>query len=65
MSKKTISLVAIIVGAILALISLIADYIGVGSYPGINYAQLGGIAAGLLIVLIGLRLRREKVEKEQ
>ena len=65
MSKKTISLVAIIVGALLALISLIADYIGIGSYPGINYAQLGGIAVGLLIVLIGLRLRREKVGKEQ
>lgn len=65
MSKKTISLVAIIVGVIVALISLIADYIGIGSYPGINYAQLAGIAVGLVIVLIGLWLRRTKIEKEQ
>ena len=65
MSKKTISLIAIIVGVIVALISLIADFIGIGSYPGINAAQLGGIAVGLLIILVGLRLRRTKVEKEQ
>jgi len=65
MSKKTISLVAIIVGIILALISVIADFIGIGSYPGINYAQLAGIAVGLVIILVGLRLRRSVAEKEQ
>jgi uncharacterized membrane protein len=65
MSKKTISLIAIIVGMILALISLLADFIGIGSTPGINYAQLAGIALGLVIILVGLRLRREKVAKEE
>ena len=65
MSKKTISLIAIIVGILLALISLTADFIGIGSYPGINYAQLAGIAVGLVIILVGLRLRRSKVEKQQ
>ena len=64
MSKQKISLIAIVVGVIVALISLTADFIGIGSYPGINYAQLGGIAVGVLMILVGLRLRRTKVEEE-
>ena len=64
MSKKTISLAAIIIGLIVTLISLMADLVGIGSYPGINYAQLGGAAIGLIIVLIGLLLQRKKGEKQ-
>lgn len=58
MSKKTISLVAIVAGAIITLVSLLADYIGIGSYPGINYAQLAGAGVGLVIVLVGIFLLR-------
>lgn len=65
MSKKTISLAIIIFGLLVTIISLIADFIGIGSYPGINYAQLGGIVVGLIIVLIGLILIRKKGEKKQ
>ena len=54
MSKKTISLIVIAIGLVLTLISLIADFIGIGSYPGINNVQFTGILVGLLIVLIGL-----------
>lgn len=64
MSKKTISLAAIIIGLIVTLISLMADLVGIGSYPGINYAQLGGAALGLILVLIGLLLLRKKGEKQ-
>ncbi len=64
MTKKTISLAAIIVGLIVTLISLLADLIGIGSYPGLNYAQLGGAGIGLILVLIGLLLLRKKGEKE-
>jgi hypothetical protein len=64
MNKKTISLVAIVVGATLALVSLTADFIGIGTYPGINSAQLIGAAIGLLVILIGLRLRRITQKKE-
>jgi len=64
MSKKTISLAAIIIGLIVTLISLMADLVGIGSYPGINYAQLGGAAIGLIIVMIGLLLQRKKGEKQ-
>ena len=60
MNKKTIGLIAIIVGGLFALISLTADFIGLGSYPGINSAQLLGIAIGLGTVLVGIWLRRVK-----
>jgi hypothetical protein len=63
MSKKTISLVAIILGVVVTLVSLTADLIGVGSYPGINWAQLTGTALGLILILLGLRLRRLEGEK--
>jgi hypothetical protein len=36
MSKRTIGFVLIVLGAILAIVSLAADAIGIGSYPGIN-----------------------------
>jgi cytochrome c biogenesis protein CcdA len=64
MSKKTISLIAIILGVIVSLGSLTADLIGIGSYPGLNWAQLTGIAIGLILILLGVRLRRFEAEKE-
>jgi uncharacterized membrane protein len=63
MNKKTISMITIIVGVIVTLVSLIADFIGIGSYPGINNAQLAGIAIGLVIVLVGLYLLRAEKKK--
>ena len=59
MSKNTINLILMIGGALLALVSLLADVIGIGSYPGINYAQIGGAVVGVLFILLGfLRYRR-------
>ena len=54
MSSKTINLVLIIAGALLLLLSLLADLIGIGSYPGINWVQILGAAAGLVIILLGI-----------
>ena len=67
MNKKTLSMVAIVGGALLALVSLTADFIGIGTYPGINSAQLIGTAIGFLAILVGLRLRRitQKNEDQQ
>lgn len=69
MNKKTIGLIIIIVGGIIAVVSLTADYIGLGTYPGINYAQLTTATLGLLIILVGIWLRSakrsiEKIEEE-
>ena len=46
MSKKTISLVLMVGGALLALVSLLADLVRIGSYPGFHGAQIGGLVAG-------------------
>lgn len=62
MSRKTISLILIIGGVILTLLSLTADLIGIGSYPGINWAQLTGAVVGLAALIFGYRLGRSKVE---
>ncbi|HOE69599.1 MAG TPA: hypothetical protein PLE10_03665 [Brevefilum sp.] len=65
MSKKTVSLIVIVIGFLFAIVSLVADYIWVGSYPGINSAQIAGIVGGILAALIGfvfLRLANKKKE---
>ena len=64
MSKKVISLIFIILGGILLILSLIADLIGIGSYPGINWAQILGAAAGLAALLFGILYGRSKPEKK-
>ena len=66
MSKKTVGLIFIVIGFLFAIVSLIADYIGIGSYPGINSAQIAGIVGGILTALIGFFLfRLTKKKKEQ
>lgn len=54
MSQKTIGWVVMIAGAVLLILSLIADLIGLGSYPGMNWAQITGAVVGLVLLLAGL-----------
>jgi len=56
MSKKIVSIVLMVVGVILIGLSLGADLIGIGSYPGINWAQLTGAAIGLAVLGFGIWL---------
>lgn len=65
MSKKTISLILIIGGGLFALLSLIADFIGIGSYPGINWAQITGMALGLAVLIFGLWFRTARIKKDK
>ena len=58
MSKRTINLVLKAIGLILIGISLGADWIGIGSYPGINWAQLVGAVGGLVVLVYGFWLSR-------
>ena len=64
MSKKVISLIFIILGGILLILSLTADLIGIGSYPGFNYAQILGAAAGLAAFVFGFWYGRTKPDKK-
>ena len=54
MSSRTINLIIIIAGGLLFFISLLADVIGIGSYPGIHWAQILGAAAGLGVLVLGI-----------
>jgi hypothetical protein len=56
MTNRTIRLILIFVGALILIVSLTADLIGLGSYPGLNWAQLTGAAVGLVMLLIGIWL---------
>jgi uncharacterized membrane protein len=58
MSKRTINLVLMAIGLILIVISLGADLIGIGSYPGINWAQQAVAVGGLVVLVYGFWLSR-------
>jgi len=64
MSKKAIRLIIIILGGILLILSLTADLIGIGSYPGFNWAQLAGIGVGLAALIFGIFYGRSTPEKK-
>lgn len=57
-SRKIVSWVLIIGGLLLIIISLGADLIGIGSYPGIHWAQIAGAGVGLAALIAGGWLRR-------
>ena len=65
MSNKITGWLGIIGGLVLVILSLVADLIRIGSYPGINYAQLIGIGVGLIVLVLGyVVLRREQKPQE-
>ena len=53
MQKKALGLVLTVVGIIVLLLSLFADLIGIGGYPGIGTKQVVGIIVGVVIIGIG------------
>jgi len=54
-----------IAGLIIVVVSLLADIIGIGTYPGFNNTQLAGILVGLAFVIIGYLLRRLKPKEKK
>ena len=64
MRKKLISWLLIIAGVLLIVVFLGADLIGIGSYPGINYAQIIGAAVGVVVSIIGIWYLLRKPKKE-
>ena len=63
MSSKTINLLLVFIGGLLIIVSLLADVIGIGSYPGINWAQIAGAVVGLALVVIGI-IRPRLIKKD-
>jgi hypothetical protein len=65
MSNKLVGWIGIIVGVLLILISLGADLIGIGTYPGINSAQLVGMAGGLVVLALGVFVLLKKQKPKE
>ena len=65
MSQKTVSMMLVIAGILLAGMSLLADTLGIGIEIGFGWKQLAGLIVGLAAVLVGLwmLLRKEKEKK--
>jgi hypothetical protein len=59
MQKKRLSLILIVVGIIILLVSLLADVIGIGGYPGMGYKQIIGAIVGAVISIVGFILYRK------
>ena len=59
MSNRTLGLVLVIGGVLLALVSLGADPAGLGRHPDFGWKQILGTVIGTVIAVAGLRdLRR-------
>ena len=65
MSKRTISIVLIVLGMVVLILSLAADLLGIGHYPGINGAQILGAAIGVVIEVAGIWLALSLVAKKK
>jgi len=56
MNKKTMNTAILVIGIAVLLVSLFADPIGVGDFPGFGRDQTIGSIAGALVAAIGLYL---------
>jgi hypothetical protein len=52
------ALVIVVLGVLLALVSIFADALGVGGQPGFGWKQTIGLVVGLALVGVGLWWRR-------
>ena len=58
MTQRQSALLSLVVGALLVLVSLFADALGVGGQPGFGWKQMGGLVIGVALVAFGLWRRR-------
>ena len=63
MSKRTLGIIIIILGLLLAIVSLAADALGIGGAPGIGWKQILGTVVGVLIAVGGVWWGWGKAEK--
>lgn len=61
MGNKSIGVLLLIVGVLLAALSLLADVIGIGGQPDvIGWKQLLGAGAGVVIAVVGVIMARRR-----
>lgn len=59
-TKKTVGVTLIIVGIVFLIMSLILDTVGIGSSPGFGNNQITGAVMGVLMIIVGWILTRQK-----
>jgi hypothetical protein len=62
MSQKNLSLILVIGGFVLLVVSLLADVLGVGNRPGFGWKQFSGTTVGVASGLVGLWMLFRKKE---
>jgi len=62
-NKKKAGMVLLIIGLILLLLSVLADFIALGRSPGFGPRQITGIIVGAIVLLIGILLIPKKVQQ--
>ena len=60
MDKKTLGIVLLIVGIIVAAIFVTADITGLGSHPVFGPTQIAGTVVGAIAFVVGIVLTRRK-----
>jgi hypothetical protein len=58
--KKTAGIVLLVVGIVILILSLLADPIGIGGWPGFGRYQMVGIIVGAIVTVVGLVLTLKK-----
>jgi uncharacterized membrane protein len=53
-SRQARSWVMLVVGVVLAIISIFADRIGLGASPGFGWKQTLGLLVGVALIVLGL-----------
>lgn len=54
MPQKRVGRLMWIAGVLLFLVSVAADYLGIGGAPGIGWKQIAGIVLGAAVATVGL-----------
>jgi hypothetical protein len=65
MSKRTIGIMLIALGTIIAVVSLAADAIGIGGQLGFGWKQQLGTAIGVIVALAGFWLGLSKPNQQK
>lgn len=65
MSRKTGSLILIFVGLLLAVVSLVADSVGLGNEVGFGWKQITSMIVGLAAMLAGTWMVHGKPQQKK
>ena len=60
MNRKALGMISMLVGVVLLLASLMADYVGLGGAPGFGTRQVVGAACGAIVAMAGFVVMRKK-----